>query len=132
MFSSTPQTQNARTNPVDYAEGERGTFLVPLPPINRLNGIGRPILNNWGAKYPKKDWPPEVIDQVQLRIIEFNEKNPNRKVSLNPDHWRIDLTHENGGVFALVDAPLRKNLTPISRLVETICDFVIPRPSSHR
>jgi hypothetical protein len=132
MFSSTPQTQNARNYHGNYPNGERGTFLVPLKPINNLKGPSREVLNNWGAKDPKKDWPPEVIDQVQERIIEFNEKNPNRKVSLNPNNWRIDLSREFGKEFALVDAPLRKNLPPISRLVETICDFVIPRPSPHR
>lgn len=132
MFYSTPRTQNARTDPGNYDEGERGTFLVPLRAINDLKSPSRAVLNNWGAKDPKKDWPPEVIDQVQQRIIEFNEKNPNRKVSLNPDHWRIDLSREFGKEFALVDAPLRKNLPPVPRLVETICDFVIPRPSPHR
>lgn len=129
MFSWQQKNQNARTNPRDYRNGERGTFLVALPPINCISHCGDPILNRWQADNPKQDWPPEVLDLVQQKIIKFNKDNPDAKVSLNPEHWRIDLTREYGGEFALVDARLRRDLHPIQRLIENLSDLVLPRPS---
>jgi hypothetical protein len=128
MFSRL-QVHNARTNPRHYREGEGGTFLVALPPINRISHRGGPILNGWRADNPKKDWPPEVVDLVQQEIIKFNKDNPNAKVSLNPEHWRIDLSREFGKEFAVVDARLRRDLHPIQRLLENLSDLVLPRPS---
>jgi hypothetical protein len=107
MFSCLQKNQNARTNPRVYQKGERGTFLVALPPINSINHRGGPILNGWRADNPKKDWPPEVVDLVQQKIIKFNKDNPNAKVSLNPEHWSVDIYRSGGAEFALVDAWLR-------------------------
>ncbi len=128
MFSRPTLSQNARTNPKDYGAGERGTFSVPLPKINHISHRAGPILNGWRADNPKKDWPPEVVDRVQQEIIKFNKENPNAKVSLNPDHWSVDIYRSGRTEFALVDASLRRDLSPIERLQANLSDLVRSSP----
>jgi len=67
--------QMAQTNSLDNDKYEGRNFILPLPSINDKSSRGGPILNGWGAKDPKADWPPDVVK----KISETNNKIQQRK-----------------------------------------------------
>jgi hypothetical protein len=110
--------QMAQTNSLDNDKYEGRNFILPLPSINDKSSRGGPILNGWGAKDPKADWPPDVVKKFQKLIIKFNKENRGEMVSAHPKDWEISVSTSCTQDLAIVYTPRLKNLS----------DLVLPPP----